>query len=266
MAHEDDEPVLEAVPRDNPALIIQEGDFGALPQAWEHLNTKRQMLKRIIPSVGRLEIEVAGTNRTGGTAFVVGNGILMTNKHVVEDFATLHSGEGTFKPGFSVRIDFGGEHGHETASELPLENFVEARSRYDIALLRFTPTLDHIVKALVLEKTEPPPPLANREIAVIGYPGHDPHLTPDQVAGVFQNILGVKRLQPGKIRATQNLDGLTLLRHDCSTSDGNSGSCVIDLETGRVIALHFGSVTVNLAVPLWKVANEAWLRDLNWAT
>jgi hypothetical protein len=103
-------------------------------------------------------------------------------------------------------------------------------------------------------------------VVVIGYPDRDDTATDEQVTGVFQNVLGVKRLQPGRITSLRQLDGKLLFGHDCSTLGGNSGSCVIDLETGRVLGLHIGGTPVaNLAVPLWKVAGEAWLRDLSWA-
>jgi V8-like Glu-specific endopeptidase len=72
------------------------------------------------------------------------------------------------------------------------------------------------------------------------------------MARIFGDIFNVKRLQPGSLR---NLFvwGKTF-KHDCSTLGGNSGSCVVDLETGRVIGLHFAGRygRHNRAVALWK--------------
>ena len=52
---------------------------------------------------------------------------------------------------------------------------------------------------------------------------------------VFDDIYGVKRLQPGTI-VTESSEIIT---HDCSTLGGNSGSPLIDLSTGEAVGLHF---------------------------
>ncbi|HEX6087273.1 MAG TPA: hypothetical protein VF266_22270 [Thermoanaerobaculia bacterium] len=39
----------------------------------------------------------------------------------------------------------------------------------------------------------------------------------------------------------------------------------IDVASGKVLALHFGGGgTVNLAVPLWKIAHRPFLKNLHW--
>ena len=47
--------------------------------------------------------------------------------------------------------------------------------------------------------------------------------------------------------------------HDCSTLGGNSGSAVIDLDTGEVLALHFGGLyhQKNYSVPSSELARDA---------
>jgi V8-like Glu-specific endopeptidase len=49
-----------------------------------------------------------------------------------------------------------------------------------------------------------------------------------------------------------------LLEHDSSTLGGNSGSCVVDLETHQVIGLHFRGkyLESNTAVVLSKLIND----------
>ena len=51
--------------------------------------------------------------------------------------------------------------------------------------------------------------------------------------------------------------------HDCSTLGGNSGSPVIDLETHRVIGLHFGGryMEKNHAVPLWMLQSDPLIQQ-----
>lgn len=259
----DDDVDHHVVARDNPALLIQDGDFGALPAAWAHLEDNRSLFKRMIPSVGRLEM---GVNSAVGTAFVAGLGILMTNTHVIRNFARPAGDEWEFNPGVTnVRIDFRGEHGSTTASELRVDSIIGVDGEYDLALLRFTPTSDHIVKALPLQRDEPDS-IVGRELVAIGYPDRDTGVPDEVLQRTFGNVFGVKRLQPGKITAQRNHNGVPVFSHDCSTMGGSSGSCMIDVKTGKVLALHFGGGgTVNLAVPLWKVANKPFLKNLSWA-
>ncbi len=64
---------------------------------------------------------------------------------------------------------------------------------------------------------------------------------------IFNGIYDVKRLSPGVVtESTPNL-----LKHDCSTLGGNSGSVMINLATGEAVGLHFGGSykISNLAVP-----------------
>lgn len=49
----------------------------------------------------------------------------------------------------------------------------------------------------------------------------------------------MKRLQPGLITAKRS-DGI--VTHDATTLGGNSGSTVIDLASGKAVALHFGGL------------------------
>ena len=46
--------------------------------------------------------------------------------------------------------------------------------------------------------------------------------------------------------------------HDCSTLGGNSGSAVIDLDTGEVLALHFGGLyhEKNYCVPAFELSRD----------
>jgi V8-like Glu-specific endopeptidase len=49
--------------------------------------------------------------------------------------------------------------------------------------------------------------------------------------------------------------------HDASTLGGNSGSCVVDLESNHVIGLHFGGeyMHYNAAVALWRLVDDPLL-------
>jgi endonuclease G len=76
-----------------------------------------------------------------------------------------------------------------------------------------------------------------RWVAVIGYPGYDSRADPADQQRIFGGVYGVKRLAAGQVLAAAPAG---LVAHDASTLGGNSGSAVIDLSTGRALALHFG--------------------------
>jgi hypothetical protein len=102
---------------------------------------------------------------------------------------------------------------------------------------------------------------AEHLVYLIGYPATDNQgITPPEVlTRIFGGIYEVKRLQPGTITAISK--ALPRFAHDCSTLGGNSGSCVVDLETHKVIGLHFsGSYRdTNYAVALWALTKDPLL-------
>jgi endonuclease G len=87
-------------------------------------------------------------------------------------------------------------------------------------------------------------------VAVIGYPAKDSRTRiPEDMDRIFGNIYNVKRLAPGELTGGADRDDITT--HDCTTLGGNSGSVVVDLETGEALALHFAGREQdrNFAVP-----------------
>ncbi len=85
---------------------------------------------------------------------------------------------------------------------------------------------------------DPSHSVAQRPVYVIGYPAWDGHRNDPEIMGrIFSNIYNVKRLQPGQILAERPPS--PLFYHDCSTLGGNSGSCIVDLQTHQVLGLHF---------------------------
>ena len=77
-----------------------------------------------------------------------------------------------------------------------------------------------------------------RGVAVIGYPAKDSRTRiPDEMDRIFGSVYNVKRLAPGDVTAVSEQE--QLVNHDCTTLGGNSGSAVLDLETGEAVALHF---------------------------
>jgi endonuclease G len=56
------------------------------------------------------------------------------------------------------------------------------------------------------------------------------------MSNYFRNLYDVKRFSPGFLIED---GGMTILRHDCTTLGGNSGSPVISLDSGKAIGLHY---------------------------
>lgn len=240
-----------------PAILVQDGSFFPPPKPWEKLEQHRREIEAVLPSVGRIEVSGHPRYEWVGTGFVAGDGLVLTNRHVVKEFSTpVGRGHWEFEPGMKVTIDFAEELGGATPQELPITEVVAVHDQVDLALLRVAPRAG---------KTRLPPPLPltraprrarkGREVYVIGYPAADPGRNdPEVMARIFSDIYGVKRLQPGAVRSTK----ANLHAHDCSTLGGNSGSCVVDLETHQVVGLHFEGryLEANWAITLAKLASD----------
>jgi endonuclease G, mitochondrial len=62
---------------------------------------------------------------------------------------------------------------------------------------------------------------------------------------IFGDIYDVKRIAPGIVVGIDN----NIVHNDCTTLGGNSGSAILDAETGKVVALHYGGdIAYNNAV------------------
>jgi hypothetical protein len=79
---------------------------------------------------------------------------------------------------------------------------------------------------------------------------------------IFEGIYDVKRLAPGYLTSEDQNGSFS---HDCTTLGGNSGSCVIDVETGSVIGLHWGGdyLEPNHAVTLPLLASSGDMSGVN---
>jgi V8-like Glu-specific endopeptidase len=245
-----------------PVLTVRNNDFiFAAPdmesEVWRRrLDDARARLRQIIPSVGRIEVE----NNPGftwlGTGWLVADDIVLTNRHVAQEFAYRSGDRFVFRRavGFSQamtsRIDFLREDGNP--AQLPFRvvdvlYIEDDEDGPDLAFLRTERTSG-------ASRLAPRVPLAagaprvDQFIAAVGYPARDSRV-PDQalVTRLFGEIYDKKRLAPGAlIRVADDH-----LSHDCSTLGGNSGSVLVDLNTGEAVGLHFAGLYLqeNLAVP-----------------
>ncbi|MBI3435689.1 MAG: DNA/RNA non-specific endonuclease [Proteobacteria bacterium] len=252
-----------------PAVDIAGGTFTVTHPLWKRLSDDAAIRGRIeaaIPSIGRVELPGSTRYPYGGTGFVVGDGLIMTNRHVAELFATgLGDRRLAFIDGAKAGIDFLREFGQPTGTTLMVRKVVMIHPYWDMALLAVDglPATRAPLKLALQDARD----LAGRDIFVVGYPAFDPRNPTDVQQNLFNGRFGVKRLQPGELQGgTQAASFGKLVRaatHDCSTLGGNSGSAVIDLETGQVLGLHFGGQyqQQNFCVPASELARDSRVID-----
>jgi hypothetical protein len=241
-----------------PALFIQEGRFAAAPADWSVLEEQREAIQKTIRSVGRVEVQGHPNLEWIGTGFLVAKDVLMTNRHVAVEFTSPRgNGRWGITPGMRARVDFREEHGQMRSSEFRIKGLIGIHGKYDMALFRLEPA-NGLPEPLPLSAGPgPAEELPGRNIYVVGYPAWDGRRNdPEPMQRLFSNIYNVKRLQPGSFM--RYLTGHNLFTHDCSTLGGNSGSPVVDLDSHRIIGLHFGGryQQSNNAVALWELRND----------
>ena len=242
-----------------PVLLIRDETLPELPRDHEHdLHTEaerkrwdafRDKVKSFVASIGRIE----GQNGEHiGTGFLVSDSLVVTNRHVA-DLLTL--GSDVLLPGRQTRICFGREQGVllKPGDIVDFVEVVDVHPHCDVALLR------------VAQQARTPLPLAQetldqaKAVAVVGYPAKD-NQNPAFLHPVFNGIYGVKRAALGEL-----LDGgsAAATYHDCTTTQGNSGSPVFALDSGKVVAIHCAGSFMyrNEAVPYaaWREFLQAHL-------
>jgi glutamyl endopeptidase len=253
-----------------PVLLVQGGRFAMPPPVWEDLDrTYRSDIEMALRSVGRVEMTGYPDLTWAGTAWVVAPGFVVTNRHVVQYFAQpAAETRWRIKDGMTAQIDFGRELDMPADEgqifEVPGGAEILVHPVHDLALVPVAGRSRNGAAPL-------PPPLSlapdgggigeGRKVFVAGYPERNDR-APERLLQyrLFQGIFGVKRLQPGQVMSLLSEQG-TLL-HDCSTLGGNSGSPVVDLDTNRVVGLHYSGFHrhANLAVALWQLAGDPLLR------
>ena len=258
---------LEAIIKEDlrPAVDVIDGKFSITHPLWRQLSTDaaiRQRIEDVIPSIGR--IELPGNRRIpyGGTGFVVGDGLIMTNRHVAEIFARgLGDKHLSFVDGSKAGIDFLREQGRPTGPTLMVRKVMMIHPFWDMAILAVD-GLPATRKPLRLSLKDARD-LVGHDIFVVGYPAFDPRNPADVQNDVFEGRYGVKKLQPGELQGGMKTSSFGKMvpsaTHDCSTLGGNSGSAVVDMETGEVLGLHFGGLyhQQNFSVPASELARDS---------
>lgn len=242
-----------------PALLVQSGDFGTPPADWSVLDAQRAAIRDSIARVGRIEVAGHPDFDWVGTGFLVGPGLVMTNRHVALEFARGTGGGWSFIGGRASSVDLVREAGSATRLEFTVTEVVGIHDAddVDLALLRVEPRDDAVLPSPLRVAAMAPEGVVGRPVYVVGYPAWDGRRNePEPMRRIFMDLYNVKRLQPG--RTTVSDDPAAVLRHDCSTLGGNSGSPVFDLATHCVLGLHYGGRygIGNFAVPAWRLVDD----------
>lgn len=217
-----------------PVVLSRQGQLDDLPESPGHSlhpqelkdlwSAFRAKVAPLLYSIGRVEL---ASGRHVGTGFLVADGLLATNRHVL---GALTLGSEVLAPG-TARIVFKQEAGatNPATQIVALEGVAAIHPKLDMVLL----TVSKLGRP-ILEVEAVPAGDAVR-VASVGYPANDPMNNPLFLSGVFQNKFGFKCAALGEV-----LDGTEspALFHDCSTTQGNSGSPIFSLSSGRVAGIH----------------------------
>ncbi|MFO0908997.1 MAG: phospholipase D-like domain-containing protein [Isosphaeraceae bacterium] len=257
---------LETIVREGrPALLIQKGKIvysnrdaeTAARVILERLKKHGSTIEKYIPLVGRIDVgNYPSSVSYVGTGWLVAPNVVVTNRHVAQLIARSNDGKYHFRPGrfgddMEVQVDFLHEQGSRARAVVSVRRVIwiepDAR-KADIAFLEVderTGLSGPQFIPLMPEDVRP-----NHAVAVVGYPARAPaHVIPDQawMDQIYGGSYDIKRIAPG-LMGTPSHNWST---HDCTTLGGNSGSVVLDMKTGRAVALHFAGqyLIENYAVP-----------------
>jgi endonuclease G len=257
---------LEAIvlPRNRPVALVRGDSYDDLDDPWVSLNDDviKKRIASLLPLIGRVEVPSSPILPYAGTGFVVGQGLIATNRHVAQLFSqgrglTIRYRAGDAAIDFKRQIDAPDD---DRTAYLSVRAVEMIHPHWDMALLRVDdlPT-DRMLRLSVKSPEE----LVDHNVVVIGYPARDERNDVALQDRIFNRTYNVKRLQPGVIRARAKIQSfentVNALTHDASTLGGNSGSAVIEVESGEVVALHFAGeyLKANYAVPMHELARDS---------
>lgn len=269
---------LEALIRltDRPALRVRGGRIDVDdPRSADWRDRFIQMLgtgtiESHLGRIGRIDSDFAHV----GTGFVVGNGLILTNRHVLQTFAApvprRNGPDRWVLTSDAVTIDFADQPSSRTASSRFRITGVAGAGRDDIDFdsidLADVDAALLIVETSNAAGTDLPPGVSldadetsvdrGQTMLVVGYPAQ-PAALPTRIDGsidtdvtarlnaIFAADYGTKYAAPGDVSAALGSHSADTARrvfgHDATTLVGNSGSAIIKaLAPQDIVGLHFG--------------------------
>lgn len=240
-------PVLAIKENVTQLVFIDQADS----EIWgDRLKAAKSILDTAIPAIGRVDLRGAPLGFVG-TGWLVAENVIVTNRHVANEFA-IRRGEGfTFKMGagapMSASVDFLEEidNPKKLVFNLVRPLHIEAEPGPDVSFFEIEMISGDAKLAKPIELATDVSETENA--ATIGYPAFDSRIPePDLMERIYGKVYNKKRLAPGGITRVE----ATRILHNCTTLGGNSGSVVFDLDKGKAIGLHFSGsfLATNFAV------------------
>lgn len=246
-----------------PSMVIQNGQIDLssvrVPSLRTQLSNHKATIEKTFPSTGRVELSFHPSFDWVGTAWMLEDRVMVTNRHVAEVFCDRSGGQFPMKNiqgrVVETKVDFLEEHRNYAELEIEVESVLYVApnkgNQPDIAFLRIK-SHPNLPDPLELDSASP---RAGQPVGVVGYSAWDGRRNPGSLMPkIFQDIYEVKRFAPGCVVQSDS----QVFTHDCSTTGGNSGSAVIAQETGKVVGLHFAGRfrQANFALPVEVIKRE----------
>jgi endonuclease G len=235
--------------KDNSAELIFRDEIDS--QIWKvRLEQAKGALEHAIRAVGRINLAGGGLDWVG-TGWLVAPNIVVTNRHVAREFARFDGRGFTFRMGgdgpIEASVDFLQEIGSDRTLLFKLLKplHIEEEPGPDVAFFEIDAVSgdERLAQEIVLASA----PGLTESAATIGYPAYDSRIPePDLMERIYGKVYNKKRLAPGAVTSIQP----KRILHNCTTLGGNSGSVVVDLDSGKAIGLHYSGsfLTTNYAV------------------
>ena len=243
--------------RTRPVLAIRDNDTKldfidkADSEIWlARLTKAKSFLDSAIRAVGRIDLQGARLDWVG-TGWLVADNILVTNRHVAREFAARKGDGYTFQLGLngpmSADVDFLQEIDNPATLIFKLIKplHIEDEPGPDLSFFEVEITSGNSKLATPIKLAANVAVTPN--VATIGYPAYDSRIPePNLMEDIFGKTYNKKRLAPGGITSVEE----ARILHSCTTLGGNSGSAVIDLDSGEALGLHFSGsfLATNYAV------------------
>ncbi|HLG54368.1 MAG TPA: phospholipase D-like domain-containing protein [Vicinamibacterales bacterium] len=247
------------VSRERPVLFVKDGAFDTTdatilgPEAEDLIERMKRQGSRLLPMlplIGRIDVVNFPGNDFLGTGWFVDTDVVVTNRHVASLIAKWDGRRFAFARGIAGRVLQSSVcNAHEFDDLAPDASRVftvkevlyieKDSSPNDIAFLKVDRRTDGRGPSFISVASSDV--AAEVPVCVIGYPARAPKsVIPDQALmnDLYRGRFDVKRAAPGFSSGIER--GAST--HDCTTLGGNSGSVVLELETGTAVGLHFAGL------------------------
>ncbi|KRQ07645.1 hypothetical protein AOQ73_12110 [Bradyrhizobium pachyrhizi] len=252
-----------------PAIKITDGVFdenSLKGSDWEGLFlVAPDQLKSTSERVGRIDIDSDHV----GTGFIVGEGLIMTNRHVAEAIADQVGGKWILQDGVTINFD---DRGEGDGKRFRIKSLVYAGAdaigtavdfaHLDLAIFEVETSNGALQLASPMPILKSAGKPAIKDVVVVGYPAkpdiaalQDPNTREvrtdiaKRLGAIFGLDYGRKYFAPGRIDLmVGSVPGDAsewVFTHDCTTLAGNSGSMVSSFSDDfPVTGLHFAGRTL----------------------